>query len=403
MAKKYLEQALTIDEEAKVPGSSVQDVGLPVENGTAPNTQVRTTASSPLQQVEADRQAALSQNEQLYGGMISGANQVYEEQQKQLETFQNQQNQLLDEQTDFAIEQIEQQKQQAQEDYEDEQSAAWVDYRKQSAKHGVNEETMAAAGMTGTGYSESSKVAMYTAYQNRVAVARETVKQAIVAFDNAITEAKLTNDSAKAEIALNTLQMQLELALESFQYQNELLLQMANQKLQIESLYDSKYQNVLDEIYRAEALAEEQRQFDASLEEEQRQFDLEILNQGGSVDLTGGGTEGADEGPALDMYSVKRLTGGTTLTEEQIAQKVNSGEWLMRETRDGTVEFSKNPNYVSGVTLSEYKGPSAEEMIEAEKAQTAAAAAELEKAITGQGADSATARQIAKWIQSLFQ
>lgn len=237
---------------------------------------------SQLAQVEQNKQNAIAKTEQTYQSMIDEAGKVYQQQidnaEKQKEILQQQQQA----QTDFTIGQIEQQKEQAQEDYIDEQSDAYTDYKKQTAKHGVAAEQMAQAGLAGTGYSESSQVAMYTAYQNRVATARKSIQDAMATYDSTIAQAKLQNDAALAQIAMETLQQQMMLALEGFQYQNQLTMELTQQKMAVEQQHHGYYLEVLDQINaekdaiaQQQRLAEEKRQYDLSLEEEKRQFDLE--------------------------------------------------------------------------------------------------------------------------------
>ena len=104
---------------------------------------------------------------------------------------------------------------------------------------------------------------MYNTYQNRVAVARQSFELAKQNYDNAITDARLQNNSVLAEIAYNAYQQQLELSLQGFQYKNQLLTESANKKLEINRNYDSKYQDVLNQINEENRLAEEVRQFNA--------------------------------------------------------------------------------------------------------------------------------------------
>lgn len=201
-----------------------------------------------LTAVENERQDALNENEQLYSGMISDADKYYQDQIQASKDWADTQTQLQQENTDFAIAQIEQQKEQAQKDYTKEQSGAYVDWQKQSNRYGANAEQMAAAGMSGTGYSESSQVSMYNTYQNRVSTARESYNQAVLNYNNSIKEAQLQNNSILAEIAYQALQQQLELSLEGFQYKNQLVLDQANRKTELDNIYHQRYQDVLDQI-----------------------------------------------------------------------------------------------------------------------------------------------------------
>lgn len=241
-------------------------------------------------EVEADKQAAMGEVQNTYGGMINSSDQYYNKQIEAAQDWANKQTQLQNEDTDFTIEKIEQDKAQAHKDYIKEQSGAYADWQKQSAKHGVNAEQMAAQGMTGTGYSESSQVSMYNTYQNRVATARESYNQAVLNYNNSIKEARLQNSSVLAEIAFEALQTQLKLSLEGFQYKNKLLTDQMNMKMEVDERYYSRYQDVLSQIdkenqfkYKQDQLDEEIRQYDQNYElkikeyeEGIRQFNEEI-------------------------------------------------------------------------------------------------------------------------------
>lgn len=208
-----------------------------------------------FQQVEEQKNAALAENEKLYNDAISSADQHYQAQIQASKELADKQSQLQQERTDFEVDKIEQQKQQAEKDYQKEQSGAYVDWQKQSNKYGVNAEKMAASGLENSGYSESSEVAMYNAYQNRVATARASYQQAALNFDNAMREARLQNNSIQAEIAFNALQTQLELTIQGLQYRNQLLLDMANKKLAIDEMFYGRRQDVLAQILQENALA----------------------------------------------------------------------------------------------------------------------------------------------------
>ena len=226
--------------------------------------------------VESDKQAALTEVEKTYGGMISESDKFYKAQIDANKQWADTQSKLQQDRTDFAIEQINQQKDQAKKDYTKEQSGAYVDWQKQSNPYGANAEKMASQGMLGTGYSESSQVSKYNTYQNRVATAREAYTKAILNYDNAIKEAMLQNNSALAEIAYETQLKQLELALEGFQYNNSLTEQLSNKKMEVENNYYNRYQDVLNQINQENALAEQIRQYEKDYAEGVRQFNEEI-------------------------------------------------------------------------------------------------------------------------------
>ena len=227
-------------------------------------------------QVEADKQQAMTDLENTYSGMIGESDKYYQAQIDASKQWATTQGQLQQEQTDFAIEQIEQQKDQAHKDYVKEQSGAYVDWQKQSNQYGVAAEQQAAAGMAGTGFSESSQVSMYNTYQNRVATARESYNQAILNYNNAIKDARLQNNSVLAEIAYQSLQQQLALSLEGFQYKNNLILEQANKKVEVDNMYYNRYLDVLNQINTENAMAEDIRQYEQNYAFSVQQFNEEV-------------------------------------------------------------------------------------------------------------------------------
>ena len=236
-------------------------------------------------QVEADKQVAMNEMNNTYNNMISQSDKYYQDQINATKDFANTQQQLQQQQTDFAIEQVEQQKAQAEKDYTKEQSGAYVDWQKQSNQYGANAEAQAAQGLNNTGYSESSQVSMYNTYQNRVATARESYNKAVLNYDNAIKEAQLQNNSKLAEIAFQALQTQLELSLQGFQYKNQLVLDKVAQKQQLENTYYGRYQDVLNQMNTENAMAEQVRQYNENLALEKQQMQEQIRQYNQSYQL----------------------------------------------------------------------------------------------------------------------
>ena len=229
--------------------------------------------------VESDKSQALTELEQTYGGMIGSTDKYFEDQIQASKDWADKQSQIQQENTDFAIEQIEQQKAQANKDYQKEQSGAYVDWRKQSNQYGTEAEKMASAGLSNTGFSESSQVSMYNTYQNRVATARESYNNAVLNYNNAIKDAQLQNNAALAEIAYQSLQQQLELSLQGFQYKNQLILEQANKKTELDNIYYNRYQDVLQQINTENALAEEIRQYTETQKWQTEQAELDRQHQ----------------------------------------------------------------------------------------------------------------------------
>lgn len=222
----------------------------------------------------------IADEEARFDGMIAENDATVQKGIDESKAWMEEQQKLQNEQTDLQIDKIEQQKEQSQKDYIKEQSGAYVDWQKESSKYGAKEEQLAAAGLTGSGYHESTQVSLYNTYQNRVAVARDAFERTKMNYENAINEAKLQNSSILAEIAFEASKEQLTLTLEGLQYKNSLLLQKASAVQAIEDRYYKKWQDVLAQINAENELAlsqarlrQEQDQFDARMKWEREQFE----------------------------------------------------------------------------------------------------------------------------------
>ena len=259
-----------------------------------------------FQQAETEIDNVQNQYNQTIGGMINDSDQYYNNLVDATKQWEEKQTQIQQENTDFAIEKIEQEKNKAHKDYVKEQSGAYVDWQKQSNQYGVEAEKMASAGLSGSGYSESSQVSMYNTYQNRVSTARESYNNAVLNYNNAIKDAQLQNNAALAEIAYQSLQKQLELSLQGFQYKNQLVQDLANKQIEFANTKWNRYQDVLAQLNTENALklevdkyndnqawqteqaeldrefkakeAELDRQFQEKLEGIKHDYDIKLLN-----------------------------------------------------------------------------------------------------------------------------
>lgn len=291
--------------------------------------------------VEADKQTAISDMEKTYSGMIDESQDYYDKQIQAAKDWEQKQTELQNQQTDFAIQEIEQQKEQAQKDYIKEQKGAYVDWQKQSNEYGANEEAEAMRGMSNTGYSESSQVSMYNTYQNRVTAARESYNLAVQNYNNSITEARLQNNSALAEIAFQSLQKQLELSLQGFQYKNQLLLDQANKKLELDSEYYSRYQDVLSQINTENALAEQIRQFNEEQALAREEFEY-YKNRSSGGGGGSGGYSGGSYQSTKTSDSTGRLPSDTASSIIALGQGPISASNLASQVASGKVTQSQS-------------------------------------------------------------
>ena len=148
---------------------------------------------------------------------VNGAQKYYDQLAQNEKNYAKQQQDIQNQMTNQAITEINQNKEYQKQDYLKEQKGAYADWQKQSKQFARDN-----IGLRNTGLSETGNIAMYTAYQNRVATARDTYNRAVTNYDNQITNARLQNNKILAEIGYNTLKSTLELGLQSFQYQQEL-------------------------------------------------------------------------------------------------------------------------------------------------------------------------------------
>ena len=220
----------------------------------------------------AQRKQEVSNN---FNQMINERDAYTQQQQQNVANWAQQQTELQQAKTDQAINRINQSKEQGAKDYTREQKGAYTDYMKQSNQYGANAEMMARQGMSNSGYSESSQVSMWNAYQNRYATARESYQKAVTEWDNMIKDAELSNNETLANIAQQKLEQSLQLALEGFEYKNNLTIQRDSRIDEIENYYNNKYNEVLAQINREYEYAQQQKQY----EEEQRRWLAEFEEQ----------------------------------------------------------------------------------------------------------------------------
>ena len=319
-----------------------------------------------LTEIEAEKQQMLTETENTYNNMIEGSGNFYQEQKNASNDWAEKQTELQNEQTNFAIEQIEQQKEQAEQAYKKEQSAAYADYQKQSNDYSVGAEQRAASGLSRSGYSESSQVATYTAYQNRVAVAREALQKTFQNYDNQMAEARLQNNVALAQLAHDNLITQLQLDMEAFQYGNQLLLEKLNSKLNINTTYHGMHQNIVSQINQEKALAEEIRQFNENkalqekqLSEEKRQFDAQMAytkSKASSGGSSGSDSTGSNNQQQVGLGKVKTYNAAVSvlkasgvsadIIEGLIPEKIwKEGNLAHRKYGNGRPAFANYENY----------------------------------------------------------
>lgn len=128
-----------------------------------------------------------------------------------VDTYRDSYEGILDQQDTYLQSAYQKGKDRAAQSYQQEQSAAYSDYQRQVDPYGAQAEQLAASGLSNSGYAESLKTQAYVAYQNRLAVARQSYESTLASFETAFNEAKMQNDSKRAELAVQTAQAQWEM------------------------------------------------------------------------------------------------------------------------------------------------------------------------------------------------
>lgn len=356
-------------------------------DGGATSPNAATAATPSFEEAVGDAlDADLDQIDETYGGMMSEAEGVFGQQMEGVDQWEQAQKDAQQAETDFAISEIERQKSEAEKDYKREQAGSYQDWQRQKSAYGVNAEQMAAAGLTGSGYSESSQVAMYTQHQNRVATAREAFVGAVADYEVAITQARLQNNSALAQIALEAFQSRLELSVQHMQHKNALLAEMTAMKTAAEDRHWGRYQDILAQMNYEKSFAESVRQYEedkayrdkvyedqkaeggkltidkqSAAETERKEANKEVMdalhaqNPGfiGSIPVSGAASPSGNQTTQtpskdttsnteypIDMQSLVALGYSPTLTGEDIAQLELNG-WIESYVEDGKLKFRK--------------------------------------------------------------
>ena len=230
---------------------------------------------SRFTELEKDKQSAINKSNSTYDNLINESQGYYDDLINQSKDWANKQAEIQNQQTEFAIEKIEQQKEQANKDYVKEQKGAYQDYMKQSNAYGSNMQKSGEMGLGGSGWSETIQAGFYNTYQNRYAMARESYGEIVMNYNNNIKEAQLQNSSALAQIYAQAQQEQLELALQSFSVIKDLQLNKLNTSIELDSEYNDRWRQIESQINTENALAEEIRQYNASLAEQKRQANMD--------------------------------------------------------------------------------------------------------------------------------
>lgn len=232
-----------------------------------------------LTNIEAQKQAQLNKNEQIYSGLLTDAQNLYNQQQNYANQYETTQNDILDKQLAYNTGLIEQQKEIARQNKAEEERKARNSYDAYQNQYGNNAERLASSGLNNSGYMLRQSDSANAAYQNRLAAANKTLQNAITQYDNDINAARLNNDVSKAQNALEKLKLQLQYSESYYNKKGDLTINQFNTGRDIDTDYYNRYQTEYSNIQNEKAREEAIRQWEAEMAEKQRQYNENMAYQ----------------------------------------------------------------------------------------------------------------------------
>lgn len=237
------------------------------------------------EQLKSEEKIAQQKAVDVTSGLAKQSETMATEQNQFLDDYQRGQQELLGRSVERETQALERTKAEQEKGFQKEAGAAFTDYTKFTNQYGVEAEKQAMEGVTGTGFSETSKVRAYGEYQRRYATARDTMEKNKMAADIAIGDAKLKGDIQAAQIAFETYQQKVANTLRSFEYTSSLALQQLNINREISQQFYGRSQDLLAQTnlekqqqYQREqdklSQTNWQKEFDALQRERNRSFSL---------------------------------------------------------------------------------------------------------------------------------
>ena len=297
-----------------------------------------------LSVINQQKQEAINQSNNMYEGLLTDNENIYNQQLDYANQYEQTQNSALDQQLAHQEGIINQQKQEAQQIKETEERKALNDYTSFVNPYGYQAEQFASQGLANSGVSETAKLGGFNTYQNRLATANKAMQDAFTEYDNAINEARLNNDVQKAQNALTKLQMQLEYAQNYYSNKSTISQNQLSNNQALDSEYYNRYQteynNIQAEIEREEAI----RQFNEQLALQQQQFEYQkqqdALAQANWEREYALAQEQARASYGSGGYTLEDGSGGTTISTNYYEGEINP------DTQYGTFPNVKDSNGV---------------------------------------------------------
>lgn len=151
---------------------------------------------------------------------------------------------LVNQQTQQAIDKLEYDKSKIDKDTQKQTRGLYTNYQKMANNYGVNAERQAQMGLANSGYAETSKVNLYNNYQRNVTDTLNNAQQLKADFDFQINQARQTGNITLAQNQLALYQQRMELLSKEYDMR-----QQANQfayQQQRDTVADNQWQQSFD-------------------------------------------------------------------------------------------------------------------------------------------------------------
>jgi len=269
------------------------------------------------------------------------------EQKSLLGQQQQQQNDLINQQTQLTVDELERNRNKVDQDVTKTTRGLYTDYQKQANQYGVEAERQAQMGLANSGYAETSKVNLYNNYQKNVTETLNNARNLKADFDFQIAQARKQGNITQAQTALELLKQRMQLLTQEYEMRN-------NRK---QFIYQQQRDAVADSQWREQF--DYQKQRDAVSDSQwERQFELSKKAQATRARRSSrSSSKKSSKGNVVNTGdSVSNSSGASTGSSAQ-SNKVNVSEHSLDKKIEATLATTKanskaRDNFLSGLVKS---------------------------------------------------
>lgn len=217
------------------------------------------------------------------GDQYADIEELYNKQNTLLQQQQNKQNEIVQQQTDMQVAEFEKNKEEIEKEANKTTKGLYTEYQKQANPYGAQAEQLASQGLANSGYSESSKVALYNNYQKNVTETLNNATKLKADVDFQIAQAKKEGNILAAQNALALYQQQAQMLMQNYELKEnrkQFLYQQERDKVadnQWQKTFDEQLkQNELEEMWRQKNMEYQQQRDEIADNQWQSNFDENV-------------------------------------------------------------------------------------------------------------------------------